>query len=126
MKEPALYENDKTFVVLGWVPIPLPNEAIVKSVKQLFGPVLNIHNKKCKDGLLTGVRILTMNKNIVEQNPIPSYLKIEGHEIYVTCEGQKATCKHCGLTVHKQYECEQRLKIFHNCNLVEMMVLLRK
>jgi len=53
-----------------------------------------------------------MNKNRVEQNPIPSYLKIDSHEIYVTYEGQNATCKYCGRTGHKQYECEQRLNDF--------------
>ena len=107
-----LYESNKIYVVLGWVRIPVVNGAIKRSIEQLFGEVLHITHKKCKDGLLTGVRIARMNKNVVEQNPLPSYLKIDGHEIYITYDGQTATCKYCGQAGHKQAVCEKRLKDF--------------
>ena len=46
------------------------------------------------------------------KNPIPSYFKIDGNEIYVTYEGQKYTCKCCGEIGHKHVDCDKRAQNF--------------
>ena len=99
-----LYEQDNVNVVVSWVPIPMPNERIKSAFQTAFGPVIMILRRKCRDGLVSGVRILIMQKDVLKKNPIPSYFKIDGNEIYVTYEGQKFTCKCCGEIGHKQVQ----------------------
>ena len=38
--EVQLYESDNVNVILGWVPIPLPNETIQQSIEKVFGKVI--------------------------------------------------------------------------------------
>ena len=94
------YEQDSVHVVIGWVPIPMSNERIKLAIETDFGPVIKVLQRKCKDGLTSGVRILIMEKKVLETYPMPSYLRIDGHELYVTYEGQNITCKYCGQAVH--------------------------
>ena len=110
--EVQLYESDNVNVILGWVPIPLPNETIQQSIEEVFGKVIKISEKKYKDGLKSGIRILTMNKNELETNPLPSYIFIDGFELYVTYKGQTVTCRFCGETGHVQMNCEKRMLEF--------------
>ena len=107
-----LYETDNIHVVVGWVPIPISNERIKKAFENIFGPVLKIMQRKCKDGLISGVRILIMEKRVLESNPIPSYVHIDGNQLYVTYDGQNFTCKYCGNVGHKQIDCNKRAKDF--------------
>ena len=88
-----LYEFDSINVLLGWVPIPLSNEKIKRAMEENFGKVVKITEKKHKDGLLSGIRILSMNKNDLEANLFPSYIHVDGFELYVTYPGQELTCK---------------------------------
>ena len=98
--EVQLYESDNVNVILGWVPISLPNETIQQSIEEVFGKVIKISEKKYKDGLKSGIRIITMNKNELETNPLPSYIFIDGFELYVNYKGQTVTCRFCGETGH--------------------------
>ena len=107
-----LYETDNIYVVVGWVSIPLSNERNKNAFKNIFGPVLKIMQRKCKDGLISGVRILIMEKRVLESNPIPSYVHIDGNQLYVTYDGQNFTCKYCGNVGHKQIDCNKRAKNF--------------
>ena len=91
-----LYESDNINVLLGWVPIPLSNEKIKRTIEENFGKVIKITEKKYKDGLLSGIKILSMNKNDLEANPLPNYIHVDGFELYFTYPGQELTCKYCG------------------------------
>ena len=68
--------------------------------------------RRCKHGLISGVRILIMEKRVLENNPIPSYVHIDGNQLYVTYDGQNFTCKHSGNVGHKQIDCNKRAKDF--------------
>ena len=108
-----LYESDNINVLLGWVPIPLSNEKIKRTIEENFGKVIKITEKKNKDGLLSGIRILSMNKNDLEANPLPSYIHVDDFfELYVTYPGQELTCKYCGKKGHFQAKCNKRLNDF--------------
>ena len=58
---------------------------------------------------LDQVRILVMRKNDIEAKPIPSYLTIDGFELYVTYSGLLLTCKYFHEVGHMQSECEKCL-----------------
>ena len=64
--------------------LPLSNDIIKKSIKEVFGKVIRITEQRHKDGLQSGIRLISMSKNDVEMNPLPSYIYINGYELYVT------------------------------------------
>ena len=99
-------------MVVGWVSIPKANERIKTAFQTIFGPLLKIRQRKCKAEIISGVRILIMGKHILESNPIPSYVHIDGNQLYVTYDGQNFTCKYCGNVGHKQIDCIKRAKDF--------------
>lgn len=107
-----LYESDKTNVAVGWVPIPFPNELIEEEISAKYGKVQKIMFRKDKENLLTGMRIVSMNATDLENNPIPSYIRIGNCEFYVTYHGQIYTCKYCDGKGHKQAQCPKRLEEF--------------
>ena len=53
-----------------------------------------------------------MKKNDLEANPLPSYIYIDGFELYVTYPGQEVTHKYCGEKGHFQAKCNKRLNNF--------------
>ena len=67
-----LYESENINVILEWVPIPLTNEETKLEIEKKVGKVVRVLAKKHKDGLLSGIRIVTIPKTSLEQNPLPS------------------------------------------------------
>ena len=55
-----------------------------------------------KDGLQSGIRIVSMNKNDFEANPLPSYIHVNGFELCITYSGQELTRKYCWEKGHFQ------------------------
>ena len=103
-----LYESENINVILGWVPIPLTNEEIKLEIEKKVGKVVRVSTKKHKDGLLSGIRIVTIPKTSLEQNPQPSYVSIHGNELYVTYTGQTVTSRYCQETGH--VHCTRQLR----------------
>ena len=104
----SLYETENVQVLIGWVPIPPPNEKIKNHIQTNFGKIVTITQKHHKDGLISGIRTVTMNKRELEQKPLPSYIMVDGFELYVTYSGQNATCRYCSEIGHVQSACEKR------------------
>ena len=64
-----------------------------------------------KDGLIFGVRILIMEKRVLESNSIPSYVHIDGNQLYITYDGQNFTCKYGEMYVTSKSIATSVLKI---------------
>ena len=62
----GLYEPEQVNVLLGWVLVPLSNDIIKKSIEEVFGKVIKITEKRHKDGLQSGIRLVSMSKNDME------------------------------------------------------------
>ena len=71
------YETDNIYVVAGWVTILMSNERIKIAFENIISRALKIIQRKRKNRLISGVRILIMEKRVLESNPIPSYLHFE-------------------------------------------------
>jgi len=54
-----LYEQEFVQILLGWVNIPMPNAMIKQKLENEFGQVTKVIEHKCKDGLISGSRIVT-------------------------------------------------------------------
>ena len=95
-----------------------------------YDKVLKIIDKNYKDGLKSGMRIITMKKCEIELNFLPSYIKIKGCELYVIYSGQQITCKYCDNKGYVQSNCKKRLQDFpdlrndqHNNNIFRALRL---
>ena len=56
-----LYESENTDVMLGWAPIPLTHKRIELEIEKKVGKVARVSaKKKHKDGLVSGIRIVTI------------------------------------------------------------------
>ena len=80
----------------------------MKSIEEVFGKIIKITEKRYKDGLQFGIRLISMSKNDVETNPA-SYSYINGYELYFD---QVITCKYYKETGHMQAECKKRKSDF--------------
>jgi len=69
----GLYEQETVHVIVCWVPIPMPNNRIKQKFVNDFGKEVKVFNKKCSDGLVSGVRVVIMERKQIEVHPIPSY-----------------------------------------------------
>ena len=61
-----LCETQNINVLIGWVPIPIINQSIQNFIKHNYGKVIKIADKKHRDGLRSGMRVLAMSKNDIE------------------------------------------------------------
>ncbi|XP_078494777.1 uncharacterized protein LOC144749691 [Ciona intestinalis] len=103
-----LFVTDKTTVAIGWTPIPLENDRLTRYLEENYGKVHAIKRRKDKRGMDTGLRIVVMAKDVLKENPIPSYISVDGYQLYVKYNGQKETCKYCNETGHKIASCPRR------------------
>ena len=77
----SLCETENVQVLIGWVPIPMPNERIKNHNQTNFGKRITITEKRHKDGLTSDIRIVTMKKHELEQKPLPSYIIVDGYNL---------------------------------------------
>ena len=115
-----LYEPEHVNVLLGWVPIPLSNDIIKKSIEEVFGKATKITEKRHKDGLQSGIRLISMSKNDVETNPLPSYITLmaTNYTLLILAKQSPANTN----TVEKQVICKPSEKsenqIFPHCKKI--------
>ena len=68
----SLYETENIHLLIDWVPISIPNETIKNYIQTNHKKVIAITKKWHKDGLILGIKIVTMIKYELE----PSYIAI--------------------------------------------------
>ena len=56
----------------------MQDERIKNHIQTNFGKIVTITEKLHKDGLISDIRIVTMNKHELEQKPLPSYIMVDG------------------------------------------------
>ena len=78
----------------------MTNKVIRKNIKMSHRKFLKFTDKSFKDVHKPGMRIITMKKCQIELKPIPSFVKIEDCNLYVSYSGQQITCKYCGNKGH--------------------------
>ena len=86
----------------------MPNERIKNHIQTNFGKIIMITKKHHKNGLISSIRIVTMNKRELEQKLLPSYIIVDGSELYMIYSGQNATCRYYSEIDHVQSACKKR------------------
>ena len=103
-----LYESDKVYVAVHWVPVPFPVDALSSYLEKHHGAISRHVNKVDQKGFQMGIHMFEMRKDQITENPIGSYIYVLGCEFLVKYAGQEATCHLCGKTGHKSAECEEK------------------
>ena len=85
----------------------MPNALINAKIEKAIKPAIKVSERNCKDDLIFGVVVITMEKEILQSNPISSYIYIIVSEICATYSSQKFTCKYCNDLSKKQRVCEE-------------------
>ena len=62
----------------------MPNGRIKNHIQTNFGKIVTITEKLHKDGPVSGIRIVIINKRELEQKPLPNYIIVDGFEFQVT------------------------------------------
>ena len=88
------------------------NDDIQKELENVIRKVVKVTARKHKDGLLSGIRVVTVPKTLLERNPLPSYITVKGNKLYVTYAGQTVTCRYRGKAGHVQSDCTKKLEDF--------------
>ena len=78
----------------------MPNEKIENCIQNNYGKVTAIIKKRLRDGLTSGIRIVTKTKCDFEWKPMLSYKTIDGYELYVMYSRQNLTCRYCSKVGH--------------------------
>lgn len=103
-----LYISENVAVYLSWVPIRMDDKRIEKYFENNHGPIKSIFQQRDEMGYKNGVRSILVAKKHIEENPIKSYIWIDGARIAVKYKGQTATCAFCEQTGHYARLCPQR------------------
>ena len=103
-----LYEYDKVFVALHWVPVPFPIDALSAYLEQYHGNIVRHVNKIDQKGFQMGLHLFKMRKDQLTSNPTGSYIHVLGCEFSVKYAKQRETCHLCGKAGHKSLESEEK------------------
>lgn len=102
-----VYVPERINVELHHVPIRTKNEDICRVLQQGRGPPTSIECVKNEDGMLTGIRRVAFNHEIIKKHPFKSYVYIGGQTIKVKYRGQEETC-------HFRKDCPNITKITYD------------
>ena len=59
-------------------------------------------------GIQTGTRVFKLQREKLEENPIPSYLYFGKYKFGVRYQGQKTTCGYCAEDNHVERDCQKK------------------
>ena len=101
-------------VRIDFIPPGFPSEPILEYLTHNHGEILETPIRiSDRYNIQTGTRVFKMNREKLEQNPIPSYLYFGKYKFRARYQGQHTTCGYCANTDHIERECpnEANMKI---------------
>lgn len=113
-KIPVFVEDEAINVRIHDLPPRTPTTVIVESMRP-YGTILSISREMWKNyfpGFYNGVRVVRMRLN----QPIPSYLSIDGDTTLITYRNQTKTCRFCAQKAHPRQKCGSTTSRFHTAN----------
>ena len=108
VKNVRLYESDKVYVSVRWVPFPFPVEDLKSYLTINHGEINRVIDRHDDNGLFTGVYVFQMNKIQISENPLPSYIQVNNEEFFVKYNGQTFTCQFCSKEGHIAKKCPEK------------------
>ena len=98
-------------VRIDFIPPGFPSEPITNYLEQNHGELLATLIRISDTGrfnIQTGTRVFKLQREKLEENPIPSYLFFGKYKFRVRYQGQKTTCGYCAKEDHTERECQKK------------------
>ena len=96
-------------VRIDFIPPGFPSEPILEYLTQNHGEILETPIRiSDRYNIQTGTRVFKMDREKLEQNPIPSYLYFGKYKFRTRYQGQHTTCGYCAETDHIERECPKK------------------
>nr|XP_039273101.1 uncharacterized protein LOC120347253 [Styela clava] len=105
-----LYEPEKVRVDISWVPGHLTTSMIKTALLKHVQFDSEVSESKDKDGIGQGTMNVQIQPKLLNENPIPSYIYVDGYMLTVKYYGQRKTCKQCGSFEHFKIDCPLRIQ----------------
>ena len=98
-------------VRIDFIPPGFPSEPITNYLEQNHGELLATPIRiSDRFNIQTGTRVFKLEREKLEENPIPSYLFFGKYKFRVRYQGQKTTCGYCAEEDHTKRECQKKSK----------------
>ena len=100
----SMADQTRTWVKIYYLPFEVTNIELVEALRE-FGHVHSVRQDKMSlhGDIFNGIRTVLMTI----RKPIPSYLHVEGYQVYSFYRGQEKTCRICQRTGHFQKNCPE-------------------
>ena len=96
-------------VRIDFIPPGFPSEPITNYLEQNHGELLATTIRiSDRFNIQTGTRVFKLEREKLEENPIPSYLFFGKYKFRVRYQGQKTTCGYCAEEDHTERECQKK------------------
>ena len=98
-------------VRFDFIPPGFPSEPITNCLEQNHGELLATPIRiSDRFNIQTGTRVFKLQREKLEENPIPSYLFFGKYKFRVRYQDQKTTCGYCAEEDHTERECQKESK----------------
>ena len=96
-------------VRIDFIPPGFPTDPITSYLEQNHGELLGTPIRiSDRFNIQTGTRVFKLERNKLEENPIPSYLYFGQYKFRVRYQGQKTTCGYCAENDHIERDCQKK------------------
>ena len=109
MRTATAHADTVVEVRIDFIPPGFPSEPITNYLEQNHGELLATPIRiSDRFNIQTGTRVFKLEREKLEENPIPSYLFFGRYKFRVRYQGQKTTCGYCAEEDHTERECPKK------------------
>ena len=99
-------------VRVDFIPPGFPTDPIKNYLEQNHGESLGTPIRiSDRFNIQTGTRVFKLEREKLEENPIPSYLFFGKYKFRVRYQGQKTTCGYCAESDHIERDCQKKANL---------------
>ena len=99
-------------VRVDFIPPGFPTDPIKNYLEQHHGELIGTPIRITdRFNIQTGTRVFKLEREKLEENPIPSYLYFGKYKFRIRYQGQKSTCGYCAEDDHVERDCQKKANL---------------
>ena len=99
-------------VRVDFIPPGFPTDPIKSYLEQNHGELLGTSIRiSDRFNIQTGTRVFKLEREKLDENPIPSYLYFGKYKFRIRYQGQKTTCGYCAEDDHVERDCQKKANL---------------
>ena len=109
VKNATAHTDTVVEVRIDFIPSGFPSEPIIEYLTHNHGEVLDTPIRIMdRYNIQTRTRLFKMDREKLQQNPIPSYLYFGKYKFRTRYQGQPTTCGYCSENDHLERDCQKK------------------